>query len=29
MTFAKHRFQPIKLIEVPVFDYGHKVATAV
>jgi len=29
MKFAKQRFQPIKLIEVPVFDYGHKVATAV
>ena len=26
LKFAKRRFVPIKLIEVPVFDYGHQVA---
>ena len=29
LKFAKRRFKPVKLIEVPVFDYGHKVAVAV
>lgn len=29
MKFAKQRFQPIKRVEVPVFSYGYKVATAV
>ncbi|MFZ2631755.1 MAG: type II toxin-antitoxin system MqsA family antitoxin [Desulfosalsimonadaceae bacterium] len=28
MKFAKQRFQPVKLIQVPVFDYGHKEAAA-
>jgi YgiT-type zinc finger domain-containing protein len=26
MRFAKRRFKPVKLLKVPVFDYGHKVA---
>ncbi len=25
MNFAKQRFPPVKLIQVPVFDYGHNV----
>ena len=29
MKFAKRRFKPVKLVKVPVFDYGHKVAAAV
>jgi hypothetical protein len=29
LKFAKQRFEPVKLIQVPVFDYGHKVAVAV
>ena len=26
LKFAKRRFEPVKLVEMPVFDYGHKVA---
>jgi YgiT-type zinc finger domain-containing protein len=29
MKFARRRFKPVKLVEVPVFDYGCKVAAAV
>ena len=26
MKFAQHSFEPVKLVQVPVFDYAHKVA---
>jgi HTH-type transcriptional regulator/antitoxin MqsA len=29
LKFAQQRFKPVELIEVPVFNYGHKVAVAV
>lgn len=29
MQFARRHFKPIKLVQVPVFDYEHKVAAAV
>ncbi len=29
MAFAKQHFKPVKQVEVPVFDYRHKVAAAV
>jgi YgiT-type zinc finger domain-containing protein len=28
IKFAKQRFKPVKLLQVPVFDYGHKIAAA-
>ena len=29
IKFSKRKFKPIKLVEVPVFDFGQKVARAV
>jgi YgiT-type zinc finger domain-containing protein len=29
MRFAHQHFKPVKRVEVPVFDYGHKVTVAV
>ncbi len=28
LKFARRKFKPIKLVEVPVFDYGQKIAMA-